>query len=175
MSDRNSFSTTCPIGQMYKTVDWRQQLNAHECVVNEVTVIVEYLKCALKAIKRSTHLHDEEVRGERKEKGRSEKEECFRTEVAEAFPGPIQQKQFEYDVVSKGKRWEDGECLGMHHRVSVSGVVREIGKFFSKYENGEVVEVRTTSNEEVVPLARLHTVHLTSVEVVHPKNDVMVL
>ncbi|WVY96741.1 hypothetical protein V8G54_028892 [Vigna mungo] len=31
--------------------------------------------------------------------------------------------------------------------------------------------VQTTSNEEVVPPARLHTVHLTSVEVVHPKND----
>ncbi|KOM48723.1 hypothetical protein LR48_Vigan07g242700 [Vigna angularis] len=47
----------------------RQQLKAHECVVNEVTVVVEYvnevtvvveyLRCALKAIKRLARAHSD--------------------------------------------------------------------------------------------------------------------
>ncbi|KOM28845.1 hypothetical protein LR48_Vigan598s000600 [Vigna angularis] len=56
-------STTYPIGQLCKTAGWRQQLNAHECVVNEVTVLVEHLKCALKVIKRLARAHSDLIVG----------------------------------------------------------------------------------------------------------------
>ncbi|KOM58058.1 hypothetical protein LR48_Vigan11g109100 [Vigna angularis] len=76
-------------------------LEKNSLSVNKVTVIVEYLKCALKAIKRSTHLRGGRARGkwrnerlERRKENRSEEEECFRAEVARVFPGPIQQKHF---------------------------------------------------------------------------------
>ncbi|KOM25858.1 hypothetical protein LR48_Vigan203s000400 [Vigna angularis] len=49
--------------------------------------------------------------------------------------------------------------------------ITKMGKFNQIYENGEVVGAQTISNEEVVPPARLHTVHSNSVEVVYPKND----
>ncbi|KOM53184.1 hypothetical protein LR48_Vigan09g184300 [Vigna angularis] len=45
------------------TAGGRQQLNAHKCVVNEVTVLVEYLKCALKAIKRLARAHSDLIVG----------------------------------------------------------------------------------------------------------------
>ncbi|KOM47238.1 hypothetical protein LR48_Vigan07g094200 [Vigna angularis] len=56
-------SITHPIGKLCKITGWRQQLNAHECVVNEVTVLVEYLKYALKAIERLVRAHSDLIVG----------------------------------------------------------------------------------------------------------------